>query len=198
MELSFRLLTQVNAGFLGVWDDLGMNTRTLAIASLVLWLVTAGVAIRFFVFGTTTVSTDNRREVGLTAGERDMVLGEMRTMLASVNGVLDGLSRNDRQKMQASATGAGMGMAVDATPGLMAKLPLEFKQMGMDTHRSFDALAESVTKGADDKQVIQALTAITARCVGCHAGYRLSASNDSAARAFALASGPAASWIQSR
>ncbi len=63
--------------------------------SLVLWVVTVGLFAIFFVKGTTTLSSDQRRAIMLSPIEKDLVLGEMRTMLTAVNGVLGALSEND-------------------------------------------------------------------------------------------------------
>jgi cytochrome c556 len=138
-----------------------------------LWIVTIAVFGYFFVTGSTQPSTDNRTAVLLTAPETDMVLGEMRTMLTAVSGVLVAVGEDDMKKASAAAKSAGMAMAVDATPGLMAKLPLEFKNLGMSVHGDFDSLAADIDKGMTQQQVVQRLGATTTKCVGCHSAYRL-------------------------
>ena len=112
---------------------------------------------------------DTRTPIPLDLGIRIAILAEMRTMLSSVQGVLDGTSRSDSAAIRKAATAAGMVMAVD--PQLEKVLPREFLQFGMTTHRAFDSLAANVSAGPDD--AIKRLAAITATCVECHAAYRL-------------------------
>lgn len=145
----------------------------LGLASLVLWILTVGLFAFFFVRGTTSVSTDQRRSVNLSPVEKDLVLGEMRTMLKAINGMLGALSDGDMNKAADAATSAGMAMAVDTSPILMAKLPLDFKELGMGTHKAFDDLSSEIKKGATLPQVLVKMHQITNRCVACHETNRL-------------------------
>ena len=115
-------------------------------------------------------ATDNRRQVTLTAAERDAVLAEMRMMLGSVSGVLHGLTANDREAVEKAARASGMAMAVD--PSLEQKLPRPFLELGMATHRKFDQLADLVKTGVPADQVVRSLADVTTSCVACHALYR--------------------------
>jgi hypothetical protein len=141
--------------------------------SIILWLVTAIIFGVFFVKGSTTKSTDNRRAIILSPSEKDLVLAEMRTLLKAVSGVIHALSENDMKKAAESATSAGMGMAVDVNPILMAKLPLDFKSLGMGTHRAFDELAFEIKSGATSPAILKSLGRITNRCIACHDTNRL-------------------------
>jgi hypothetical protein len=58
----------------------------------------------------------------------------------------------------------------------MAKLPLEFKQLGLGLHRRFDDIATIADSGASREQILAALSTQLSACVGCHEGYRLDAS----------------------
>ncbi len=145
----------------------------LGLVSLALWVLTIGVFAFFFVRGTTSVSTDQRRSVNLSPVEKDLVLGEMRTMLKAINGMLGALSDGDMSKAAEAATSAGMAMAVDASPILMAKLPLDFKELGMGTHKAFDDLSSEIKKGATVPQVLVKMHQITNRCIACHETNRL-------------------------
>jgi len=60
---------------------------TLCRITLVLWIVTIGVAGWFFVQGWTTPGTDGRMHIVLAPAERDLVLGEMRMLLKAVEGL---------------------------------------------------------------------------------------------------------------
>lgn len=145
----------------------------LGLLSLGLWILTIGIFAFFFVKGTTSIGTDQRRSVSLSPVEKDLVLGEMRTMLKAVNGMLGALGENDMKKAAEAAATAGMAMAVDASPILMAKLPLDFKELGMGTHRAFDDLASEIKLGAALPQVLVKMHQITNRCVACHETNRL-------------------------
>jgi ABC-type proline/glycine betaine transport system permease subunit len=145
----------------------------LGLIALVLWIATIGALGFFFVRGWTSESTDQRTAIHLAPAERDLVLSEMRQLLQSVHNLITGLSAGDPKIMEQAARASGMGMAADVNPIIMAKLPLEFKQQGMGVHRDFDALADTIARGADQATVLRDFTGITARCVGCHTSYRL-------------------------
>lgn len=147
--------------------------QKLGLIALLLWVASAGALGFFFVRGWTSESTDRRTAIHLAPAERDLVLGEMRQMLHSVHHLLTGLSAGDAKIMESAARASGMAMAADVNPVIMAKLPLAFKQQGMSVHRDFDALADSIARGADQATVLREFTGITARCVGCHTAYRL-------------------------
>ncbi|THJ19812.1 MAG: hypothetical protein CAF45_015490 [Nitrospira sp. CG24E] len=152
---------------------------TLCRMTLGLWIVTIGVAGWFFVQGWTTQGTDGRMQISLAPTERDLILGEMRMLLKAVHGVVTGLAGQDleaaRTQMEQAARSAGMHMAEDVNPVLMAKLPLPFKQMGMSIHRDMDALADGIVQKETPQQILQRLSSMTARCTTCHDMYRFSA-----------------------
>ena len=143
-----------------------------------LWVVTIVAGGWFFVRGWTVSGTDGRTEIVLAPAERGMILGEMRMLLKAVHGVVTGLAGQgqeaDRTQMEQAARSAGMGMAVDVNPALMAKLPLPFKQLGMSIHRDMDALADAAVQKETPQQILQRLSSMTARCTACHDMYRFS------------------------
>jgi cytochrome c556 len=100
-------------------------------------------------------------------------------LLKAVHGVVTGLAGQDqeanRAQMEQAARSAGMHMAADVNPALMAKLPLPFKQMGMSIHKDMDALADAVIQKETPQQILQRLSNMTARCTACHDMYRFSA-----------------------
>lgn len=146
----------------------------MAKIAISLWVVTIGAFGYFFIKGSTQKSSDQRSAVLLNAQEKDMVLGEMRTILAALNGVLHGVESNDMQAASEAARSAGTKMAVDVNPAMMAKLPLEFKSLGMSLHSDFDVLADDLAKGLTPQEVIAKMALMTNKCVACHAAYRLS------------------------
>lgn len=152
----------------------------VSIIAVVLWVVTVTGAGWFFVKGWTTKGADGRTEILLAPGERDLILGEMRQLLKAVHGVVSGVAGqdqpSDRQQMEQAARAAGMGMAADVNPAIMAKLPLPFKQMGMSIHRDMDALADAIVQKETSQQILQRLSSMTARCTTCHDLYRFGVS----------------------
>jgi hypothetical protein len=98
----------------------------------------------------------------------------MRAMLIAVNGVIDSLAENDMKRAAESARSAGTATAVDLDPILMSKLPLDFKELGLGTHVLFDELSDEITAGASKETVLRRLSGITARCISCHEGNRIS------------------------
>lgn len=151
---------------------------TLCRITLGLWILTIGVAGWLFVRGWTTQGTDERKDIVLAPAERDLILSEMRLLLKAVHGVVTGLASQDqeadRTQIEQAARSAGMDMAADVNPVLMAKLPLPFKQMGLSIHQDMDALADAIVQKETPQQILQRLSSMTARCTACHDVYRLS------------------------
>lgn len=150
-----------------------MSTRFLAIAALILWLVTVAVAVYMFVSGQTTTGSDGRTAILLNEEEKDLVLTEMRTMLGSVQGIVAGLSEEQPAKVRESARTSGMAIAGAVPPSLMAKLPLEFKSLGMGVHRGFDTISAAVEQEETADMILTRLGDQLNNCVACHSMYRL-------------------------
>jgi len=150
-----------------------MNYRVATFLLLGLWIATIGLAANFFIRGQTIPTSDGRVAILLPQEERQLVLGEMRNMLSSVRDIISALAENDRKKVAIAARASGMQAAVDINPTLMAKLPFEFKQLGMSMHGGFDDLASAAEKGANKDELLLQLNNRLTGCVGCHAGYRI-------------------------
>ncbi|MDF0642447.1 MAG: hypothetical protein P0111_00330 [Nitrospira sp.] len=144
---------------------------------MLLWVVTLGAAGWVFVKGWTVPGVDGRTEILLAPAERDQILGEMRHLLKAVDGILRSLGepQPDLPAAEQAARAAGMAMAADVNPAIMAKLPLPFKQMGMSIHGDMDALADAIVEKESSQQILRRLSSMTARCTTCHDLYRLSA-----------------------
>ncbi len=147
----------------------------LCVAALVAWIVTMGALGWLFVKGWTVAGTGGRVEIVLAPAERDQILAEMRQLLKSVHGVVTGLSGSDGDVKAAeeAARAAGMTMAADVNPALMAKLPLAFKEMGLSIHQDMDLLADAVVQRETPPQILRRLSSITARCTTCHDMFQL-------------------------
>ena len=149
----------------------------IGVIALVLWVVTIAALGWFFVNGWTKPAADGRTEIVLAPAERDQILAEMRQLLKAVDGVVRGLgeARPDHKQMEEAARAAGMKMAADTEPSIMAKLPLPFKQMGMSIHKDMDVLADAIVQKEAPQQILQRLSSMTARCTTCHDMYRFGA-----------------------
>ena len=152
--------------------------RRLCLAAIILWIVTLTAAGWLFVEGWTAKGSDGRTEILLAPVERDQILAEMRQLLKAVDGIVRvlGEPEPDVKQIEEAARGAGMSMAADTEPVIMAKLPLPFKQMGMSIHKDMDALADAIAQNETPQQILRRLSSMTARCAACHDMYRFKAS----------------------
>lgn len=144
-----------------------------ALLAIGLWVITIAVLGTMFVRGSTAPASDGRIAVMLRGPERDLVLTEMRGMLMAVRGISEGLAENRRADISQAARDGG-GSAMGGVPmSLMAKLPLEFKGMGMAMHKGFDELAAAAERGEATDKLLVRLAGQLNQCVGCHQGYRI-------------------------
>lgn len=142
---------------------------------LVLFAITLGMIFKFIILGSVETASDGRQAVLVSPSERDFVLLEMRTFLASVQGITQGISNEDMQSVAEAARVVGAA-AQNAAPGsLVGKLPLEFKKLGFETHRKFDQLALDAEQLGDPEYTLKQLSELLNNCVACHATYRLDA-----------------------
>ena len=145
--------------------------KKVALVSFALWIASVGFIIYKIQYGN-AVMVDKRMEIRLLPEERQLVLGEMRSLLVGLKGIIQGLSTEDFALVKKSAIGNGMGMAQDINPALIAKLPMSFKAMGMGVHKSFDELAAKIP-GATSKEILKEVDAIMSSCVGCHSAFKI-------------------------
>jgi cytochrome c556 len=116
-------------------------------------------------------ASDPRTPVQLTAEQRNAVLAEMRTLLGSISGVLNGVARSDGAAIRDAALPSGMAEAAD--PALEKLLPAGWLELAGRTHKGFDDLAEGAKRGPEG--AVARLAGVTEACVTCHARYRLAA-----------------------
>lgn len=136
------------------------------------------ISYKFTLTGVVTPSTDGRQAILLEESERDLILGEMRMFLASVQKITQGLSENDVKIVVAAAREVGLAAQQEVPGSLMGKLPLPFKKLGFDTHKKFDALARDAKDLGDPQYVLEQLSTLMNNCVACHSTYRISNSLD--------------------
>ena len=149
-----------------------MNKKCGVVVVLLLAVIVAG-AWKFLVQGSTLASSDGRLAIQLADGERNLVLGEMRAFLVSVQQIVAAANREEMAAVAEAAAAVGAA-AQQAVPGaLMGKLPMEFKKLGFDTHRKFDLLAMDARDLGDPAHTLQQLGELMQNCVACHAAYRI-------------------------
>jgi len=149
-----------------------MTTKTLAIVAILLWVASAAFVGYKFMTGSTVTSEDGREAIQLTTAERNLVLGEMRALLAAVQEIVAAVNADDMNAVKESAHRVGMAEVGSTPPGLVLKLPMEFKTLGFSTHEGFDEVALAAEIGVE--AVLESLEANLSKCVACHAAYRLS------------------------
>ena len=151
------------------------RTHWLTWLSLGLWLFTVLYVGYFFIFGTTTKNTvDKRIAVVLSPWEREFVLDEMRSLLKGLRDIMEGLSKDNMKDVSKALSNMGMKMAADDSPVLLGKLPIGLKTMGMGLHRKMDVLSAQLSqKKLSKKQLLTELTTSLNTCITCHATYKI-------------------------
>jgi len=154
-----------------------MHHARIGSAAIALWVVTvAGAAVVWYT-GRVAVSAhreaaaalDVREPLALAPEAREAVLAGMRSMMASVHGVMVSCARGDSAGIGRAARQSGAAAAL--APALAARLPQGFVRLTAEVRRRFDAVAEAA--GAPKDTVAARMAAVTTACVSCHASYRL-------------------------
>jgi len=153
-----------------------MNKKCIVIVVFLLMVILAGV-YKFIFQGDVSQSADGRATIHLNAGERDLVLAEMRAFLNSVQQIIQGVSDNDMKHIAEYSRMAGKAAQAEVPGTLMARLPLQFKQLGFDTHAKFDQLAMDAEDLEDNQHVLLQLSTLMQNCLACHAAFRIDISD---------------------
>lgn len=118
-----------------------------------------------------TQPTDPRTSLGMNAAEKAEFLSEMRKMLGSIQGILQGISTEDRAMIAEFATQSGNKMARATPDTLRNRLPQTFKDIGGPTHLLFEELV--IRAETDDMEdLLKHTAAIMNQCMSCHAQFR--------------------------
>lgn len=141
--------------------------------ALVFAVATSALLYLFVVRGSTLPASDGRQAIQLSAGERDLVLGEMRAFLAAVQQITRAGVDGDVSRVVAAARGVGVSARHEVPASLVGKLPLEFKQLGFATHDGFDRIADDTAELGDATHALGEMAELMQNCVACHAAYRL-------------------------
>ena len=136
-------------------------------------LVIGAMAYKFIISGETLIAEDGRQSLMLEAGERDLILTEMRMFLETAQKIIHAVNEDDADAIAEAARAVGRAAQNDVPGSLMKKLPLEFKKLGFDTHSKFDQLAMDAEQFGDISVSLVQLSALMQNCVACHAAYRV-------------------------
>ena len=151
-----------------------MNNCKLTLIALICSLfVIAAMTYKFIISGETVLASDGRQALLLETSERDLVLGEMRLFLQTVQQITQGVTANNLQQVASAAKQVGAAAQQSVPASLIKKLPLEFKKLGFDTHRQFDQLAMDAEQFGDTQLVLEQLSGLMTNCVACHELYRI-------------------------
>jgi hypothetical protein len=110
---------------------------------------------------------------GLTYYHDDKYLQRFIDEASALQGVTDGLARDDFGAVAAAARKVGAGSEAGRMPPAIAKkLPLEFRQLARATHEQFDVLAADATGRRDVRHTLAQTSALMQRCNACHAVFQ--------------------------
>jgi len=146
--------------------------RLCCLATAVLAAAILLLTYRFLWLGDTEHSPDGRAAIVLSAAERSLVLSEMRAFLQAVQQIISAAGDGDNAAIANAARKVGATAQQSVPASLMGKLPGEFKMLGFDTHRRFDALALDAEQLGDPGHSLSQLAELMQNCVGCHAAYQ--------------------------
>jgi len=99
-------------------------------------------------------------------------LADMRNMLDSIQGIMQGIGDTDRERIAAAARQSGNRMERATPASIRAKTPQSFRDIGGSTHMMFEELA--VRAETDEMDSLARDTAkLMYQCMGCHATFRV-------------------------
>jgi len=125
-----------------------------------------------FVTGNVVMADDGRTSIVVTADEKEFLMADMRLFLEAVEGITTATGAGDMAAVIDIATERGVAATGNEPAALMAKIPLEMKQLGFGTHDFFDTVAGIARDTNDATQVTVAMGELLGRCTSCHASYR--------------------------
>lgn len=113
---------------------------------------------------------DARQSVVVTPEQRQFVMSEMRGFVEGMDEIYQGILENNPEKIARAAEKSGTHLK--PPKALRDALPKEFLQMGMKTHKLFDAIADSAMDDYERAVTEKQLGRLMNNCVACHSMYR--------------------------
>lgn len=140
---------------------------------LIMTAIASALAYKFIISGDTELAPDGRTTILFEDSERTFFLNEMRNFLIAVQQITDGIEKDDMTQIANAAKKVGSGDLAHVPAGIMAKLPLATKKMGLSTHKAFDQMAMDAESLGDKDHSLSQLNQILSTCTACHALYRV-------------------------
>ena len=154
-----------------------MNKLSIAIIFILLLIIIFGVNKYIQCDAVPVVvaveNDDGRTAISLTSSERNLILEEMRGFLISSQQIIKAVAEDEMADAAVAARKSGRAAQEEAPTALREKLPMQFKQLGLDTHTKFDQLALDAEDMEDTEQTLTQLAELMQNCVTCHATFRL-------------------------
>jgi len=149
--------------------------KTVALGALLLWVATIALGAFMITREVTTLEEDGRAVIDFNQGEVDFTLEEMRGLLETVHDIVLALDGDDMAGVADAVDGKGVAEAMANTPkSILAKIPLEFRTLGMAMHGGFEEIGTAAAaEDADTGKIVELLGDQIGRCVACHASYKL-------------------------
>lgn len=116
-------------------------------------------------------SQDRREAVGLSAVQREFSLGQMRSLLVTLNEYDRAAAATDFARLAALAKEQGPAAGRNAPAGLHEAQPETFRALSRTMRRSFAAMEQAAHRH-DLTGVRAARQAVGEACVACHESYR--------------------------
>lgn len=135
--------------------------------------VASALAYKFILKGDVEIAPDGRSSILLDEPERAFFLNEMRNFLIAVQKISEGIEKDDMVQIAAAAKTVGSGDLAHVPPGIMGKLPLTAKKMGLSTHKAFDQMAMDAESLGDKDHILSQLNQILPTCTACHSLYKV-------------------------
>lgn len=149
-----------------------LHARIYQILTILLTLILAALLYKFFTGSTTTPSDDGRASFEVTAAEAVHIQSDMRRFLSAIQQINQGLAEDNMERVSEVATAVGSGNHHSAPITLIAKLPMEFRQLGFSTHSGFSTIATHAEAG-EKAAVIEQLSSTIKNCVVCHESFAI-------------------------
>lgn len=155
--------------------DITVTKRTWLwpLTAMVLAAALLALILRFVIGTAPTAGEDGRKAIVLAPAERGLILAEMRAFLTGLQGMTTALTQEDMKTVAQTARSLGRAATHEVPPALMAKLPLEFKQLGFSVHGDFDQIALDAESLGDPKHTLSQMGTVMQKCVACHATFQL-------------------------
>jgi len=153
-----------------------MNKSNIIIAILLVIIAAGGY--KFIIKGNIVESankTDTRIAIGLTEGERNFVLGEMRALLGKIQRLTSFIANDDMDGFIKQAKELKDESSGETQQALIGKMPIAFKQMSFKIHGDFKQLYEDAVSQKDKQHSLKQVSDLMLNCVACHSAYRFEA-----------------------